>query len=224
MSFFILVIIFHSFSNILNLVFAVLGSYIVLNYRSVGAFVGIILALIYSIFVLLKQKRFIFLILSFFSIIFLFFLLNYLGLTNYLVESFNDTNERIRLKMEGRENRVEFLLGTINLFIQFPNYLVFGINPEKYSCLMGYCSEEAFLYSHNIFLDLLIYFGLFGLIFWFLILNSFNYVMRKFIFSHNRLNLLIGIIFIYYFFQANIGGDFSGNRFLILLIVLTSSL
>lgn len=140
------------------------------------------------------------------------------------MESYYETNERIKLKMEGREARVEIFWGTINLFTQFPNYLVFGIGPEKFSCYLGYCSEEEFVYSHNIFFDLLIYFGLFGLTFWFLLFNSFYRVMRKFIFSHNRLNLLLGIIFIYYFFQANIGEDFSQNRFLILLMVLTSSL
>ncbi|MCX7651178.1 MAG: O-antigen ligase family protein [Flavobacteriales bacterium] len=190
-----------------------IGFLLVANYKSIGAILGMFLAFIITLTRFSRKN-----ISQFFLIVFLFsiplFIINYLeiNLLGNLIESFDLANERIGKKVGGHEIRLQVFEKALQLWTENSYNFLFGVGPVNFGCGMRDCDEGFFFYTHNIFLTFVVYFGLFGFLFCFIVLKGLFLSIKEFLFSRNYQLKLFGVLMIFFFILANIGGDFSGNR------------
>lgn len=197
--------------------------YIILDYRSIGAGFGVAILFLYMISKTLLSKKPQNIIILILSSLIVYLLLSYFGIIDYFVNSYELFNTRLEGKIE-YESRQYYLEVAQKLIFESPYNFIFGVGPLNFNDYLGQISGDRYLYVHNVFLELLIYFGIFGVIFFVVIIRALYINFRYFFNSRDPLLNLLSVLFTFYFLLANIGSDFSGNRFFINVMVMIYSL
>lgn len=217
----IIILLLHSYTwNPINWLLSAFGLFFILDYRSVGAGLFVLVFFLYSTIKFIVLKKIKNIIIMLFGFVLIYSLVNYFGLDQFFSRSIEYFNTRIEGKMESESRGYLYSLALSLLSHSFYN-LIFGVGISNYNDYLGRLSDglEYYKHTHNIFLEIFVYFGAFGLVFIFVILRSILINFKYYFTSEDKLLNLLSILHFLFFIQANFGGDFSNNRQFIFSLV-----
>ncbi|GHT33576.1 hypothetical protein AGMMS49574_19540 [Bacteroidia bacterium] len=199
-------------NKIVCIVFAILGFYILLRSGSRGPLVALIAVLIFFYGFRTKNIR-----LNFMRIIFILgLLIIFSGLLIQILNFISPLSvSRIVEGVQGNDLSIINRQESYNWFIsQIKENIIFGSQFARLS------NTNYPGYAHNIFLDILLGFGIFGLLlFLYIIVKTINTLIIMII-NHND-KYWIGLLMLYYFITSLFSGTYYSNPVLNLTILLT---